>query len=151
MAPLLGLNTFREQGRHWGARSLTANFPYLFSRIVTRISSIARQKMIFQIPSCPPITSREAAFASNLSSTLCLRRSRICREVGAQSPLFCSPWIDPKKGRKQGTQTVGNATSTECLTFDHSEDICRGVKGVLEDGREKPATLVALPCSQVLH
>lgn len=64
------------------------------------------------------------------SSTLCLRRSRIFREVRGPKPTLLFP-VDSWRSEKEGTQTVGSAASPLVVISTRVLRNVEGLRGVL--------------------
>ena len=144
VATILGLHKFKEQGGHWGAWSLKADFPFLFSETVTEVSSMVREN---DFQHC-------SIFPCNISrGRLCLlrsefyfvpgKKSRRCTEV-RRSKAYSS--IALFSGGRE--EEVGDIDSRKCYNFyvcdfNQSKKICWWTKGSSGDKIEEITSLAA--------
>lgn len=108
--------------------SFKADFPYLFSRTVARMSSMSRENDLLN-PFMSPCNISGDRFHQG-SSTLCLRRSRIFREVRDSKLALLFP-VDSGRTEKEGTRTVETAASSLIVISIRVPRNIEGLRGVL--------------------
>lgn len=144
VATILGLHKFKEQGGHWGAWSLKADFPFLFSETVTEVSSMVREND-FQYCSIFPCNISRGRLCLPRSEFYFVpgKKSRRCREV-RRSKAYSS--IALFSGGREGK--VGDIDSRKCYNFfvcdfNQSAKICWWTKGSSGDKIEEITSLAA--------